>query len=90
MVTPKGADPATVSRENAVVIGAPLSFSPTGAFAGTAVLSVRSRLWGAEVNGLYNVARGDGLQLDLLGGFRHVRLQESLDYLTSSPDVPPR
>lgn len=65
----------------------PISFP--GAFAGTAVLSTQSFLQGTDLNFLHNVMSSDGVRVDLLGGLRYVNLQESLDFNTRSPNVPP-
>jgi hypothetical protein len=41
-------------------------------------VSATSQLWGAELNGVLNLARGPACELSLLGGFRYLRLREDL------------
>lgn len=56
-------------------------------FGGTAILTVRDWLQGAEWNVTGNLARSNTFRLDLLAGFRFLELQENLSLFTSSPDV---
>jgi hypothetical protein len=42
-------------------------------------VSSNSRLFGYEVNGLYNLSRSDGFAFNLIGGFTSVGLREKLD-----------
>jgi hypothetical protein len=63
--------------------------SLAGAFSGTASERATSRLWGAEGNVVFGLARDRPFRLELLGGFRYLNLAESLTFKTSSPDLPP-
>jgi hypothetical protein len=45
---------------------------------GMVAVSRSSRLWGTELNAVYNLCRGCRCNLDLLGGFRYLELDESL------------
>src|SRR5262249_5685116 len=51
--------------------------APT-AFAGSVAAALRSRLWGAEANGVGRLVQRPGLELDLIGGFRYLGLEEKL------------
>ncbi len=83
--------PSSFNQENAFVFGAPFgTVTPSTAFAGIAVLSVKDQLWSTEANGLFNVARTDALRLDGLAGFRYVYFRERLGLDTSSPTVVPQ
>ena len=64
---------------------APISIP--GSFAGTAIVSTRSSLQGADINFVHNQIVSDGFRFDLLGGFRYANLQEGLYFTTDSPDV---
>jgi hypothetical protein len=48
-----------------------------GFAAGRVDVSLSSRLWGLEANGLFNVSRGEGGRFDLIAGFRYADLMES-------------
>jgi hypothetical protein len=69
-------DPAT-GQEFTEVIALP------GLIAGGAAISTHSRLQGWEIDGLANVFRADHLSLDLLAGFRTVKLDEDLQVATA-------
>ena len=58
---------------------------------GSITASSSTSLWGAEINGMLNLMRTRCFQLSLLGGFRHIELQESLDmnYTTQLPTAGP-
>jgi hypothetical protein len=43
-------------------------------------ISATSRLWGWEINGLFNAARGEILAANLIGGIRSVGLRERLHF----------
>jgi hypothetical protein len=47
-----------------------------GTQGGFIVETTSTRLWGAELNGLINCARRDGMSTDLLVGFRYLDLEE--------------
>ncbi len=76
----------TIGAENSTGLANPTA---TPAFAGTGILSVTTRMQGAELNGVFAAARRPSWQLQLLGGFRFVNLDEGLTFGTSSPSVPP-
>lgn len=76
----------TINAENSTSLADPVGRI---AFAGTGVLSVDTRMQGGELNGVFGVARRERWQLQLLGGFRYVDLDEGLTFGTSSPALPP-
>lgn len=47
---------------------------------GTITIAESTRLWGYEVNGLVNARRSERWQLDLLGGYRYLDLDEKLTF----------
>ena len=51
----------------------------TTTLAGRITVTAPSEMWGAELNGLVNLERGPHWQLNLLGGFRYLRLREQLN-----------
>jgi hypothetical protein len=57
--------------------------SPAG-LAGSAALSLTSRLQGAELNGAVKVCPEGPLRFDVLGGFRYLALREDLRLVTTS------
>jgi hypothetical protein len=61
--------------------------SQPGNFTGSMVVTSDLTLWGAEVNGLLCVARTKNWELNLLGGFRYVDLEESLNITGYSFDL---
>jgi hypothetical protein len=74
------------ARETRLTIANPTDFS------GNARESLRSGMEGAELNVARKMATGTGWRVDVLGGFRYVRLQEQLSFSASSvgleaPDV---
>ena len=76
------ADP-TVNAEDAERVANPLLAGLPGQpavlpLAGGVAVSLASRLWGTELNGLFNLYERDWVRLDLLGGFRYVQLDERL------------
>jgi opacity protein-like surface antigen len=64
-----------------------ISFSPV--FRGSAREELTNSLMGAEANGTWAVATGRPWTIDLLGGFRWLRLHETYTITTSSPFIPP-
>lgn len=69
-----------------------LTIASQGEFSGSARESLRSGMNGAELNVARKVAAGAGWRVDVLGGFRYLRLQEELSFAASSvaldePDV---
>jgi hypothetical protein len=65
------------------------NLSLAGAFSGAATETLRSRLWGIELNGVKAVAGQGPWRVELLGGFRYLKLGEEYSFVTSSPDLPP-
>jgi hypothetical protein len=63
---------AVTGMASAILISAP------GLQSGDLRVASHSRLWGAEVNLRTNVAHQEGLEVDLLGGFRYLGLDEGL------------
>jgi len=59
--------------------------SEAGEFAGSARESLTSSLDGAELNVVRQLVASPAWRLDLLGGFRYLRLNERLTFSTSSP-----
>lgn len=45
---------------------------------GSVLVNATTNFWGAELNGLYCLSRGNILEVDLLAGFRYLQLNESL------------
>jgi hypothetical protein len=72
---------ATLPGENVSNLALP------GAYSGTATQTIESHLWGIELNAARAVAGQGPWRLELLGGFRYLRLGETLSFATSSPDV---
>jgi hypothetical protein len=68
--------------------GSPLS-SVTDKFSGTATETLTSKLWGAEGSVLRGLTSQGPWRVELLGGFRYLKLAERLSFATSSPDIPP-
>lgn len=73
-------DPA-LNHEGSVTIA-----DPALGIAGGVAISSSSHLWGAEVNGLFNLRRSCRLRLDLLAGFRYLDLQERITLDTAVND----
>jgi hypothetical protein len=65
------------------------NLSLAGEFAGAATETLRSRLWGVELNGVRPIGGQGPFRVELLGGFRYLRFSEDYRFRTSSPDVPP-
>jgi hypothetical protein len=65
------------------------NLSLAGVFAGSATETLRSRLWGVELNGVKSLGAQGPRRLELLGGVRYLRLDEDYRFRTSSPDIPP-
>ncbi|MBI3407081.1 MAG: BBP7 family outer membrane beta-barrel protein [Planctomycetes bacterium] len=63
------------------------SLAQPGAFSGLATVSLKSFLQGTEANVAFRVESGPRWSLDLLAGFRYVRLSETLTFDTTSPSV---
>jgi hypothetical protein len=80
---------------NVVAGGVPAFSGPTsiavalpGFTAGSVSVFSHTDLWGAELNGLFNLTRRDGISVDLLGGFRYANLHDDLTLSTSSVFLP--
>src|SRR5581483_11224265 len=61
-----------------------------GVLAGSVAVNERSNFWGIEENAILNICCGCCYRVDLLGGFRYLRLSEDLDIrenLTVLPGV---
>ncbi len=65
------------------------NLSLAGEYSGTATERLRSGLWGVELNGVKPLGAPGPVRLELLGGFRYLRLTEDYSFRTSSPDLPP-
>ncbi len=77
----------TIGAENTTGVALPRG----SGFSGVADLTVRTRLQGAEVNGVLPLGERNGnLRLELLAGFRWLQLDENLDFNTVSTNVPPQ
>ncbi len=61
-----------------------LFITQAGNFSGGIVISNSTELWGTEINGLRNLVRNQTWNLNFLGGFRYLNLEENLLVQTSS------
>jgi hypothetical protein len=59
---------------------------PVALFNGHTYVTSQFQLWGAEANGVFNLVRRNGMEFNLLAGFRYADLKESLNITTSSTD----
>jgi len=59
-------------------------------FAGSATETLSNSLLGAELNASWALIPSGALRVDLLGGFRYLRLRETYTLTTSSPNIPPQ
>jgi hypothetical protein len=66
---------------NEPVAGAPFStqVSAPGLETGSVFVNSTSQFGGGDINLMYNLVRADGWKVDLLGGFRYLQLDESLN-----------
>jgi hypothetical protein len=64
-----------------------ISFAPV--YRGSARTELSNSLVGAELNGTWALSPGGPWRVDLLGGFRWLRLRETYTITTSSPFIPP-
>lgn len=71
---------------NEPVVGAPFStqVSAPGIETGNATVNATTHFGGGDVNLLYNLFRGPSWTVNLLGGFRYLELDESLDIAATS------
>jgi hypothetical protein len=74
---------ATTGKET----GSELSLEPI--YRGVANVEYSNELMGAEMNGTWSLAPAGSAQLDVIGGFRWLRLNEKYGFTTSSPYNPP-
>src|SRR5205085_7717382 len=63
--------------------GTELSLAPI--YRGSASEDLRNSLYGAELNVAWAQSRSQPLRIDVLGGFRYLRLHEAYTLTTSSP-----
>ena len=64
--------------------------SSAGLFSGSATEQFSTNLLGAELNGTMKLLASGPWRVELLGGFRYLRLYESYTFTTSSPNIAPR
>jgi hypothetical protein len=64
------------------------NLSLAGQYSGAATETLRSTLWGVELNAVKPLAPRGSLRLEVLGGFRYLKLGEEYSFGTSSPDLP--
>jgi len=71
---------------NEPVAGAPFvtQVSAPGLESGNVIVTSTTRLYGADVNGLFNIFRTAGWTLNLEGGFRYYELDETLNITANS------
>ncbi|OWK34568.1 hypothetical protein FRUB_10539 [Fimbriiglobus ruber] len=71
---------------NEPVVGAPFvtQVSAPGVETGGVLINSTSDLWGADINGLFNLYRNDGWTVNLVGGFRYLQLDETVDIVANS------
>jgi hypothetical protein len=67
--------------------GTEISFAPI--YRGSATETLSNSLMGADLNATYAFAPSGPWRVDLLGGFRWLRLHETYTLTTSSPFIPP-
>jgi hypothetical protein len=58
-----------------------------GKFAGNVAVDTSLRLWGMELDGIWNVLRCEGWSVSLVGGFRYINLDESLNLQVDRADL---
>jgi hypothetical protein len=66
--------------------GIPIA-DPLRGFSGNVVINSTLQLWGAEVNGIFNLIRNSWLEFTLLAGFRYADLRENLILYNSTTDL---
>lgn len=74
-------------RQSSYTVADPLYPDPTGPTYGNVGIGTTTRLWGAELNGLVNLARGSFCSVDGIVGVRYLDLQESLRISGFSNDL---
>jgi hypothetical protein len=65
----------------------PAAMATVGPYTGNISAALASQIWGAELNGYYNLFRHSGWTLDVLGGARYLNLTESLSINANSTDT---
>jgi hypothetical protein len=60
---------------------------PLRGFAGDVFVTSTLQLWGAELNGVFNLMRRPGAEFSLLGGFRYADLREKLQIHNTTTDL---
>lgn len=76
-----------IDATRGVESGTEISFAPI--YRGEAREELRNDLLGVELNGTWAAAPAGRWGVDLLGGFRYLRLREAYLFTTSSPFIPP-
>ncbi len=71
---------------DSAAIASPLTAPP---MSGAATLTLQTQIVGTEGNFVYGAINKPGLRLDFLGGFRWVKLDDTLQFLTDSSNNPP-
>jgi hypothetical protein len=66
------------------------SLSAAGFYSGRAHEQLSNSLLGAELNGTMRLASGSTWRVEVLGGFRYLRLRESFVFTTDSSNLPPQ
>ena len=64
----------------------PLSLA--GSFSGSATEKLTTKFWGIEASMVTALSTRESWRLELLGGFRYLRLGEKYTFSSSSPDLP--
>jgi hypothetical protein len=63
-----------LSQERGLIVS-----DPTIPLAGNVAIDAALQLWGAEINGIYTLARTDRFNVEMLAGFRYLDLLETLN-----------
>ena len=76
---------------NEPIAGAPFvtQVSAPGLSTGAVAVNSSSRFWGADLNALFNLYRGENWSANLLGGFRYLSLDEALTVSNNSTLLAP-
>lgn len=86
-----GSTPLSVPFFNAFInmeSSAPIALDrPINPIGGRAELSLNERVWGAEALALCCLHEVRGFRLDLVGGYRYLNVEESLDFNTATSNV---
>ncbi|MCS6852972.1 MAG: BBP7 family outer membrane beta-barrel protein [Gemmataceae bacterium] len=79
---------ALLNAEDSTGLAVPSGPNGSG-YNGLASLEVRTKLQGAEINGLLDLSSPGRLRWHCIGGFRYLNLEESLTFKTISTNLPP-